>query len=445
MAKSRQQKNNSSKVKDSGDLAVRPIIWRARESKIKTRPRTLLQAVNYLIKNSKPKGVSRGRGTYKFQGGRYSQRVVIKTRTVRTKGQGYSVLRSHLDYIKRDGVGLDKTEGKVFSERDLNGGEIDKLCQEWGVDRHHFRLIISPEKGAELDLEKFGRDFIKQAEKDLNTSLEWLGVAHYNTDNPHIHLTIRGKDQGGADLVINGDYIARGMRIVAEQIATRELGLKTEHELQLEVIKGIEKLRVTGLDKALEEEARQSEDRTLDLTRQYSCTDEVEGKNLRNKTARLDFLERSGLSRKISANVWILQENFLENLKDLGIQNDIITTMHRERKEINFDQDINFIRPESFGGERIGGKIVYLGQAEELFDRKYMLIEAKDKQIYHVAVPPSPDHENIIKVGNEIEIKGIVDWNGKIHKYLKFTDLARMRTLDAGLSRGLELGFKFGD
>jgi type IV secretory pathway VirD2 relaxase len=43
-------------------------------------------------------------------------------------------------------------------------------------------------------------------ERDLGTKLDWIAVDHYNTDNPHVHLLIRGKAEDGRDLVISRDY-----------------------------------------------------------------------------------------------------------------------------------------------------------------------------------------------------------------------------------------------
>jgi hypothetical protein len=39
-------------------------------------------------------------------------------------------------------------------------------------------------------------------ESDLCTSLDWVAVAHWNTDNPHVDLLVRGVADDGSDLVI---------------------------------------------------------------------------------------------------------------------------------------------------------------------------------------------------------------------------------------------------
>ena len=57
-------------------------------------------------------------------------------------------------------------------------------------------------------------------ERDLGTRLEWVAVDHWDTDNPHTHVVLRGKDQAGENLVIGREYISRGMRIRAGELAT---------------------------------------------------------------------------------------------------------------------------------------------------------------------------------------------------------------------------------
>src|ERR1019366_3099766 len=65
------------------------------------------------------------------------------------------------------------------------------------------------------DLRKYVAELPVTMEQDLGTALEWVGVAHYNTDNPHIHLLVRGKAAGGGDLVMNREYISYGLRAQA--------------------------------------------------------------------------------------------------------------------------------------------------------------------------------------------------------------------------------------
>jgi hypothetical protein len=78
------------------------------------------------------------------------------------------------------------------------------------------------------DLRAFARELVADMERDLGTKLDWIAVDHYNTDNPLVHLLIRGKVDDGRDLVIRRDYISRGIRARAQDRLTVELGPKPE-------------------------------------------------------------------------------------------------------------------------------------------------------------------------------------------------------------------------
>lgn len=92
------------------------------------------------------------------------------------------------------------------------------------------------------------RDLARQMEADLGTRLDWVAVDHWNTDNPHVHLLVRGVDQNGQDLVISRDYISRGLRARAEELVSIELGPKPEHEIRSALEREVGAERWTRLD-----------------------------------------------------------------------------------------------------------------------------------------------------------------------------------------------------
>ena len=82
-----------------------------------------------------------------------------------------------------------------------------------------------PEDAAELEnLRTFTRELLDDVERDLGTKLDWVAVDHWNTDNPHVHVLIRGRTDDGQDLVISRAYISRGFRDRAAERVTMELG-----------------------------------------------------------------------------------------------------------------------------------------------------------------------------------------------------------------------------
>ena len=123
-------------------------------------------------------------------------------------------------------------------------------------DRHHFRFIVSPEDGAELaDLRSFTRELMQDVERDLGTKLDWVAVDHWNTDNPHVHVLIRGRADDGQDLVISREYISRGFRDRAAERVTAELGPRSEHEIRTALEKEVGAECWTSLDRALRDVA----------------------------------------------------------------------------------------------------------------------------------------------------------------------------------------------
>src|SRR5258708_38379320 len=133
----------------------------------------------------------------------------------------------------------DRADGAAFAER----------CRD---DRHHFRFIVSPEDAGEMtDLRAFTRDVAQQMEVDRGTRLDWVAVDHWNTDNPHVHLLVRGVDEAGADLVISRDYISQGLRSRAEELVSIELGPKSEHEIRNSLEREVTAERWTRLDQEI--------------------------------------------------------------------------------------------------------------------------------------------------------------------------------------------------
>ena len=140
-----------------------------------------------------------------------SRRVVVMTRIVRHRGGRFrsAPLSKHVAYLKREGVTRDGADARMFdaTSDDADTKAFAERCEE---DRHHFRFTVSPEDAGQMaDLRAFTRELMTDAERDLGTRLDWVAVDHWNTDNPHIHVLVRGRADDGQDLVISRDYISQ--------------------------------------------------------------------------------------------------------------------------------------------------------------------------------------------------------------------------------------------
>lgn len=120
----------------------------------------------------------------------------VKALVVRNRGERGPLAR-HLNYLRRDGVTRDGERAKLFGPV-TDDADAKEFTERGKDDRHHFRFIVSPEDAADMgDLKRFTRELMAQAEKDLGTKLDWVAVDHWNTDNPHVHIIVRGRTDDG--------------------------------------------------------------------------------------------------------------------------------------------------------------------------------------------------------------------------------------------------------
>ena len=224
--------------------------------------------------------------------------------------QGAKAARDHLEYFERDGVERDGGHGRFYATDENFSAEEFRAPRD--SEQRQFRFIVSPEDTDGLDLTEFTRRLMGQVEKDLGRRLIWAGVNHHNTDNPHVHIVVRGVDRDGSDLRIDRQYIARGMRWRAQETLTRELGPRQEFEFSRSRAADIERERFTEIDRTLDEHL--SPDRTVVLRKLLSEL----GPEGPTCAARLETLRKLNVARKHPPGTWELAEGWKESLADLG-------------------------------------------------------------------------------------------------------------------------------
>lgn len=311
-----------------------------------------------------------------------ARRVTIKTRLVNLSKAGKRSTITHLRYIEREGVGRDGQQGGAYSALS-DDADLADFEQRGRKDRHQFRFIVSPEDAAELeDLHRYTRDLMQRMEQDLGTQLDWVAVDHWNTDNPHTHIVLRGRDDQGRDLIISRDYIADGMRQRACELATDWLGPRTELEIQRSMQHEVEQDRWTGLDRTLQREA---EDGLLDMRK----LGEPHLKRQRLLLiGRLQRLQRMGLASERQPGRWEINPGAERTLRSMGERGDIIRTMQRAMSGRQRELDV-FESGED--ASPIIGRVAAKGLADELNDRGYLVLDGIDGKAHYVALPAKVD------------------------------------------------------
>jgi type IV secretory pathway VirD2 relaxase len=311
-----------------------------------------------------------------------ARRVVMKARVVRHQGTRFrsAPLPKHMAYLKRDGVTRDGADVRMF-DATSDAADGQSFAERTADDRHHFRFIISPEDAAELaDLRGFTRELMQDVERDLGTRLDWVAVDHWNTDNPHVHVLIRGRADDGQDLVISRDYISRGFRDRAAERVTVELGPRSEHEIRTALEKEVEAERWTSLDRALRDIADDGGG-VADLR----PGGEEDPEMRRLMLGRAAKLERLGLAEQIGPAQWTLKPGIEPTLRDLGIRGDIIKTMHRAMSGADREPDIaGFAIHGDAPADPVLGRLVQRGLDDELKGSAYAIVEGVDGRTHHL-------------------------------------------------------------
>lgn len=338
---------------------------------------------------------------------RRSRIVVIKTRLVRHQARA-APLAAHLSYLRREGVTRDGEKARLFGPEadEVDGRAFAERCHD---DRHHFRFIVSPEDAVDMaDLKSFARDLMGQMEKDLGTKLDWAAVDHWNTDNPHVHIILRGRADDGQDLVIARDYIKEGMRARAADLVTQELGPRTDLDIRRNLEHQVEAERWTQLDRQLVRDCHEA-----------GVIDMAPDPNIRPdeyhalKAGRLRKLETLGLAEQVGPGQWTIDDRTEATLRELGERGDIIKRMHRALTERGIERgSASYVLAAESLDTPIIGRLVDRGLDDELKGTAYAVVDGVDGRTHHIKLPDL-DAAGDSAPGSIVELRRFDDVQGQ--------------------------------
>jgi len=353
-------------------------------------------------------GVKRGRGAAFVRartlsvGWRHSaagvRRVIVKTRYVQQAGKNGKA-GAHLRYIQRDGTSRDGERGQLYSATEERA-DGDAFLERGKDDRHQFRFIVSPEDAVDLvDLTEHTRDLMSRVEADLGTKLDWVAVNHHNTGHPHVHVIVRGKDDLGENLVINGDYLANGIRERASELTTLELGPVTEIEQSRKLSAEVDQDRFTRIDRAMTEEA---DERFIDL--RHEPPDARRQFNRTVRLRRLAKLEKMGLATEHAPGVWELGAKMEPALRELGERGDIIRNMHKALKADGQERDpMTFQIHDAAPAAPITGRVVDKYLTDEMGENLTLVVDGIDGRTHHLP-GIDPGRVEDARIGSIVEV-----------------------------------------
>jgi type IV secretory pathway VirD2 relaxase len=325
-----------------------------------------------------------------------ARRVTIKARLVHQAKAGPRSTAAHLRYIEREGVDRQGGPGHAYGPT-IDVADATAFEERGREDRHQFRFIVSPEDAEQIDdLRTYARHLMARMEADLGTRLDWVAVDHWNTDNPHTHVVLRGKDDTGKDLIISRDYIAKGMRHRAAELATEWLGPRTALEMQRALLREVDQERWTSLDRTLQRVAVDG------LVRAETFAEPRLQPQRQTLIGRLQRLQRMGLAIEQQPGTWAVHAEAEPTLRAMGERGDIIRTMQRAMS--GKQRELAVFQP-SEDGRAIFGRVVGKGLADELYDKGYLIVDGTDGKAHYVALPPRSELAQY-PTGAIVEVRG---------------------------------------
>src|SRR5271170_7385759 len=294
----------------------------------------------------------------------FAQRSVVKVSYARnTRSASWA---AHGRYLAREGAQREDAKGLGFDSTrdDINLSQLLAGWQKAG-DPRLFRIIVSPENGAVMGLKEHARELVAQMERDLGTRLEWAAIDHHDTDNPHVHILIRGITEAGSALSIDRNYIKSGIRDRSQEIASRKLGLRVERDILESRKQAVTRDQLTEIDRALIGRTDAQNVVTFNSTpHRNKGVREREAQNV----ARLGFLESMGLARRLDQLSWQISPDLEQTLRQHQLSIDIIKTRARHLDQIH-DRQAPVHVTELKPGEQVTGRVIGTGIENETTDR----------------------------------------------------------------------------
>ena len=327
----------------------------------------------------------------------YHQRCAV--RVIYSQNKTHGQWKAHGRYLMREAATRNSDGRGAFNEGE-QAKDLVATLDDWqkSGDKRLFKFIISPEFGDRVDLERLTRDLMTRMERDLATRLEWVAVSHFNTGHPHVHVALRGRRADGSALMLGRDYVKHGIRAVAEDLCTMQLGYRTSLDAAEAYRREVCQFRYTSLDRMINRsnDARRvpgDDDASLYFTIHINPNDpHPQGfpKSVAHHiAARLLTLKDMGLAETSDGDSWRVRCDFESILRAMQRANDR-QKMLAAHGALLSDERLQLVVEDLRKLKLLEGRVVLHGEEEAGREAGgiYLLLEGTDGRLHHVYYTP---------------------------------------------------------
>jgi hypothetical protein len=316
---------------------------------------------------------------------------VVLSRVMYSRNSVKGQWRAHGRYLARESANQNLDFRAVGFDADHENRDVAATLNNWqkAGDERLWKLIVSPEFADRMDLNRLTRDLIARMETDLNTSLEWVAVAHFNTEHPHVHVALRGIDRHGQALRLERDYIKKGIREIAESLCTQQLGYRTELDAAEAERREVYQQRYTSLDRIITREAERDADFLIYGTAPLRNPPKTSRLKQQRVAGRLVQLSKMGLAECVAPDTWRVRGDFETTLRAMQRINDRQKMLAKHGALVS-DERLPVTVLDLRQLTSVEGRILVHGEEESGREagRNYLMLEGSDARIHFIYYTP---------------------------------------------------------
>jgi len=326
----------------------------------------------------------------------YHQRCAVRVIYSQNKTRGQ--WKAHGQYLMREAATGNHQDHGAFNEVEPVKDLVARL-EEWqkSGDQRLFKFIVSPEFGDRVDLQRLTRELMTRMERGSATHLEWVAVSHFNTEHPHVHVALRGRRADGSPLSLGRDYVKHGIRTVAEELCTRQLGYRTALDAAEAYRHELRQFRYTSLDRMINrgstamptQESGDQSHFVIRLNPGHPTSFDFPKSVAHHIAARLLRLKAMGLAETADGETWRVRGDFESILRAMQRANDR-QKMLAAHGSLLSDERLQLVVEDLRKLEKLEGRVVLHAEEEGGLEagRFYLLIEGTDGRLHHVYYTP---------------------------------------------------------
>jgi hypothetical protein len=307
------------------------------------------------------------------------QQCIVKCRIGKEISGHQRFIREYLPQENKNQV---KEKPKLFNTELIGEDYLEQYTQ--AMTGRHFKFIISPES-PRVDIPALVKTLVKRMEKITGYSFHWMAAVHTDTDHPHAHLLLNGKDKNGKEVHFDKLFITQTMREMSRQLCTELIGKRSGEEILTAILQSHKSIRFCPIDETigLYEKPLQEKDEFYET--QVKAQNDIMQK-------RLVFLSSLDLAKKAEdkKNLFYLEKDWQKKLKAMGRYNSFLKA--RSELSLSLPYQMELYTKET--GE-ISGRItrLYRMNDEENWNHAILIENDKLQKAWYVPLYFEPEEK----------------------------------------------------